>query len=550
MSDANLIYIHCPSNTPTLTGVNTPAKFTIPMPGGERQFFGKWEAALAEAAIPLVMDTPISVVYLGKEDPRNTPLVWVETNEKPDTTTLTHVYAQHGNFYCYSLFDETKRQWNVKPDEVSFGEPKEQLKYDFVHLYSVLLALNKLLVFKGKQLFNFDLKKKKILSIEQGYSIYLYKDLMKHVYDITSSDAVDGRNLWMPDPPGTTRWYSFINANYGPHQPESNIIEFDIATLDYFVNLCKINCTADRSLNSLTIVYRDINQPPYSQVKYSEIPAGSNNRGSRYPMYSFLPEMLAIREVGPYTALEILQAIDTLLKYPSVQVAMKQLRGTVIVRFDKTSITFAPQMCLILSKKMVEILGISASDYEEIKQADLPKYGFDGTPLNCDRGPNFWRENTFVRVPKSVAYTVDAINGSGPLAGGSSKPKRYINTTISRTTYQENGEDKRYYNWSLYNANPPIDTSHKTTSDISTVYVNTDFVEGHVVGNTISDVLRSIHVAPGQTLINKEFEHLQFYPLRNNNFFQIKFELTDDTGKELKLHNGVTSLTLALKEVV
>ena len=252
--------------------------------------------------------------------------------------------------------------------------------------------------------------------------------------------------------------------------------------------------------------------------------------------------MLAIRERGPYTALEILQAINTLLNYPSVKTALGDLRGKVIVRFDKTSITFAPQMCLILSKKMVEILGISASVYEEIKQSDLPKYGFEGTALNFDRGPNFWRENTFVRVPKSPAFTIDLLSGSGP--------KKYINTTISRTTYQENGEDKRYYDWSLYNANPPIDTTHKDTRIISTVYVDTDFVEGHVVGNTISDVLRSIHMAPGQTLINQEFEHLQFYPLRNNNFSQIKFELTDDTGKELKLLNGVTSLTLALKEVV
>ena len=540
MGDENLIYMHCPSNTPTLEGVNTPAKFTIPMPGGERQFFGKWEAALAEAAIPLVMDTPITAVYLGKEDPRNTPLIWVETNEKPDTTTLNGLYAQHGNFYCYNLFDETKRKWNVKPDAVSFGEPKEQLKYDFVHLYSVLLALNKLLVFNGKQLFNFDLKKKKILSIEQGYTIYLYKDLVKHMYDITNPDAVSGRNLWMMDLPGTVRWYYFINDNYGPYQPDDNIVAFDTAILDYFVNLRKINCTPDRSLNSLAIVYRE--EFAVNPIKFVEVNVGQNNRESRYPMYSFLPEMLSIREVGPYTALEILQAINTLLNYPSVKTALKNLRGKVIVQYDKTSITFAPMMCLILSKKLVEILGISASDYEEIKQADLPEYDFTRGALNYDRGSNFWRDNSYVRVPKSPAYTVDLLSGSSP--------KKYINATISRTTYQENGEDKRYYNWSLYNANPPINTSHKTTSDISTVYVNTDFVEGHVVGNTISDVLRSIHVAPGQTLINKEFEHLQFYPLRNNNFSQIKFELTDDTGKALKLNNGVTSLTLALKEVV
>ena len=541
MSDENLIYMHCPSNTPALEGVNTPAKFTVPMPGGERQFFGKWEAALAEAAIPLATDTPISAVYLGKEDPRNTPLIWVETNEKPDTTTVNGLYAQHDNFYCYNLFDESKRQWNVKPDEASFGEPKEQLKYDFVHLYSVLLALNQLLVFNGKKLFNFDLKKKKILTLEQGYTIYLYKDLMKHVYDITSSSAVNGRNLWMKDPSGTVRWYSFINTNYGPYKPEDSIVAFDTDTLDYFINLRKINCTPDRSLNSLTIVYREIFTG--NATMFVEVNAGQNNRESRFPMYTFLPEMLALHETGPYTALEILQAINTLLSYPTVETALKNLRGKVIERFDKTSITFAPKMCLVLSKELVKILGIGASDYEEITQAKLADYDFTTGAMNYDRGSNFWRENTYVRVPKTLAFTTD-------LLGKKSPKKNYISTTISRTTYQENGQDKRYYNWSLYNANPPIDTTHKSTSDISTVYVNTDFVEGHVVGNTISDVLRSIHVTPGQTLINKEFEHLQFYPLRNNNFSQIKFELTDDTGKTLKLNNGVTSLTLALKEVV
>ena len=536
--------MHCPSNTLTLEGANTPSLFTIPMPGGERQFFGKWEAALAEAAIPLTMDTPISAVYLGKEDPRNTPLIWVETDEKPDAATVSHLYAQHENFYCYNLFDESKRQWNVKPDAASLGEPKNLLKYDFVHLYSVLMALNQLLVFNGKKLFNFDLKKKKILTIVQGYTIYLYKDLMKHLYDVTSN-AVYGLNLWMSDPSGTTRWYSFINTNYGPYKPEGNIVAFDTATLDYFVNLRKINCTPDRSLNSLTVMRRDTTSTP--PIKYSEVNIVGNNRESRFPMYSFLPELLAIHETGPYTALEILQAINTLLNYPSVVA----LRGKVIVRFDKTSITFAPQMCLVLSKELVKILGISASDYEEITPTTLPQYKLDGVTLNFDRGPNFWRDNTYVRVPKNLNVA------SVPLSSGGATPNdptlstnTYAATTISRVTELENGADKLYYDWSVYNANPPIDMTHKDTRNINTVYVNTDLVEGHVVGNSISNVLRSIHVTSGQTLINKEFEHLQFYPLRNNNFAQIKFELTDDTGKELKLDTGVTSLTLALKEVV
>ena len=244
------------------------------------------------------------------------------------------------------------------------------------------------------------------LSIEQGYSIYLYKDLMKHLYDITNSDAVDGRNLWMPDPQGTTRWYSFINANYGPHQPESNIIDFNIATLDYFVNLHKINCTPDRSLNSLAIVYRE--EYATNPVKFVEVNVGQNNRGSHYPMYSFLPEMLAIPEVGPYTALEILQAIDTLLNYPTVKTALKNLRGKVIVRYDKMSITFTPMMCLILSKKLVKILGINPSEYVEIKQVDLPEYDFTQGAMNFNHGRNFWNNNDYVRVPKSPAYTLDA----------------------------------------------------------------------------------------------------------------------------------------------
>ena len=524
-----------------------PTKFTIPMPGGQRQFFGKWEAALTEAAIPLRTDTLISAVYLGKEDPRNTPLIWVETNEKPNAATESHLYAQHGNFYCYNLFDESKRQWNVKSDAASFGEPKAQLKYDFVHLYSVLMALNQLLVFNGKKLFHFDLKKKKILSIEQGYSIYLYKDLMKHLYDVTNSDAVDGHNLWMTDPPGTTtRWYSFINANYGPHQPENNITAFDASTLDYFVNLRKINCTPDRSLNSLAILYKSV--VLNDKVPFSEVNVGSNNRGSRYPMYTFLPEMLSIRERGAYTAMEILQSINTLLSYPKVQTSMGTVRGKVIVGFDRTSISFAPGVSLILSKKIVVMLGISASDYEKLTTSIVNTYRMSGLGFNFNRGRQFWAKNEYVRVPKDLA-----VANPPALVGATGRPPNtitYAVTTIPRVTVQENGADKHYYDWSLYNADPPIDTTHKDTRNINAVYVNTDFVEGHVVGNTISNVLRSIHVAPSQTLINTEFEHLQFYPLRNTNFSQISFELTDDTGKELKLNNGVTSLTLALKEVV
>ena len=67
---------------------------------------------------------------------------------------MAHLYAELGNWYCYNLFDESKRQWNVKPDADSMGESREQLKYDFVHMSDVLQALNKLLVFNGKQIYH------------------------------------------------------------------------------------------------------------------------------------------------------------------------------------------------------------------------------------------------------------------------------------------------------------------------------------------------------------------------------------------------------------
>ena len=70
-----------------------------------------------------------------------------------------------------------------------------------------------------------------------------------------------------------------------------------------------------------------------------------------------------------------------------------------------------------------------------------------------------------------------------------------------------------------------------------------------MVGNAFANVMRALHVSPGQTPINREFTHLQFYPLRNNNFGKIAFDLTDDTGKNLNLKTGVTTLTLALREV-
>ena len=120
-------------------------------------------------------------------------------------------------------------------------------------------------------------------------------------------------------------------------------------------------------------------------------------------MYSFPPEMLAIR-VGPYTALEILQAIDTLLNYPTVKTALKNLRGKVIVRYDKTSITFAPMMCLILSKKLVKIFGINPSEYVKIKQVDLPEYDFTQGAMNFNRGRNFWNNNDYVHAEITCLY--------------------------------------------------------------------------------------------------------------------------------------------------
>ena len=220
-------------------------------------------------------------------------------------------------------------------------------------------------------------------------------------------------------------WFALVNSDYGPYKRAMDIAPVPLEKLHYFVNLRRINYTPDRALNSLLVLVK-VTNPSGSGRKslFKEANFGPNNRGSGYPMYSFLPELLSVRETGGYTAMDILAVMDKFFNYAKMEEGVGQLvvtgetpRGEVIVASNKTCMTFAPITAIVISKKLADILGIASAHYEELK-TKLNRYDFDGSTLNAARVGGFWADSNYVRIPKQL----NATSGS------------YGNTVVPRVT--------------------------------------------------------------------------------------------------------------------
>ena len=81
------------------------------------------------------------------------------------------------------------------------------------------------------------------------------------------------------------------------------------------------------------------------------------------------------------------------------------------------------------------------------------------------------------------------------------------------------------------------------------IYVNTDLMQAHPVGNVNADVLRVLKISETQTLVKEEFAIRHYYNLRVNEFNKIAIVLTTDTREKIPINNGVVSLTLHFKRI-
>ena len=84
----------------------------------------------------------------------------------------------------------------------------------------------------------------------------------------------------------------------------------------------------------------------------------------------------------------------------------------------------------------------------------------------------------------------------------------------------------------------------KYDNNFHSIYVNTDLIQAHPVGNVNADVLRVLKISETQTLVKEEFALRHYYNLRVNEFNKITIVLTTDTGEKIPINNGVVSLTL------
>ena len=81
----------------------------------------------------------------------------------------------------------------------------------------------------------------------------------------------------------------------------------------------------------------------------------------------------------------------------------------------------------------------------------------------------------------------------------------------------------------------------------SAIFVNTDLVETHPVGNVKTDAIRVIDVHPVQRGVYERYTNPQFYPLRTATFRKITIYLTDEQARQIELDAGLTIATLLFR---
>ena len=71
----------------------------------------------------------------------------------------------------------------------------------------------------------------------------------------------------------------------------------------------------------------------------------------------------------------------------------------------------------------------------------------------------------------------------------------------------------------------------KYDNDFLLIYVNTDLIQSHPIGNVNANVLRVLIISETQTLVKEEFAIRHYYNLRISKFDEINIILTTDRVK-------------------
>ena len=81
------------------------------------------------------------------------------------------------------------------------------------------------------------------------------------------------------------------------------------------------------------------------------------------------------------------------------------------------------------------------------------------------------------------------------------------------------------------------------------LFVNTDIIEGHRVGNSMSMNLRTIPLSRGPfgSVQYKSFTNEFFFPVRFSRIERISIKITGENGKDIRFRGGRVFITLKFR---
>ena len=234
--------------------------------------------------------------------------------------------------------------------------------------------------------------------------------------------------------------------------------------------------------------------------------------GRSYPSDIYL-ELLKIRSKGDYSADEVLTTIQraqdvSKFKDKSVYGYVKKTSANSFEMENVNGVIFT----LVIHKKLADALGLSANiDYEPFDQIKFPDGNLSAMNLSA---------NDYVTL----------------------KPLKH-HTNLSSSV------DLWSPDHTATDCHPdPTSFRHKV---YHAIFVNTDLVQPHIVGNANANVLRIINVTPDQKNDKDRYLNPLFFKVKRPRFSAIEIYLTDEQGRDLNLNKntGLTIITLIFKRL-
>ena len=481
-------YITCPSDTPLPVGEipNTPSNFTIPMLSTVR-LPGHWQVAVTDLQMPLRYDNIIQNISNGTvDDPRFLFKVWVFAYlEKPDENTRKRIIAE-----------SNVSSWGGNYCfDLSMKDPDTDRYLSLNTVEDVLKDIQRMTRFNGEDIFQYDEVTGKI-DIKDLWTLVIHKNLASMLGFKVDEKAVQHLNFSesgmtvAKDANPYNTWYSmtFSKGTIVPSPMRQKTL-----------NLLKHNSSPDARVTKVYIKRWD-SAPDGKQYKH-------------FRVMDLLPKLKEVRLNGDYTVEEVVTSLTDLVKQYLDVPEQTKLGGFVPKRTDAFYWAVKPKHQIIISKPLAE----------KVLKKTFRSVALTSSEQKLTHAPQpntYWHAMNYGFNLIEKAKVLDAVTTSIHL------PSK-IDLFTQSTSYPLKKYDNHFHS----------------------IYVNTDLIQAHPVGNVNANVLRVLKVSETQTLVQEEFAIRHYYNLRVNEFNKITVVLTTDTGDKIPINNGVVSLTLHFKRI-